>query len=513
MEQKSTSALEVYIGKVYKIALLSITLTCLLGGLSSTMDRLSGFYQNISFGIFLFCDLTNVIYVLIAIFLIKTGYENGVVKPSKLRQSKIFLMVIMLIQYNILLYMAPVREYWAFSFLFTIVTGLFLDSKVVLITSVEITASLLVSWVVDGDAFLPVKDEMYQSAIINRVLCLSLTMVYIYLIVRMVSCHLISAKKEELEKNNERVQMVLDKVTHIAGELGGASQVLMGTAQSESASTQQLYAISENLLEYSGQMIKKSEQSHNNLMSLEESSRNMELRMQEVNRFSKELAEISVSNEQSLNHLMGMSQEVEDSTYKTTEVTKKLLTESGEIGKTLDIINEIAGSINLLALNASIEAARAGEAGRGFAVVAQEVGHLAANTKESLQKVGEVVDRVQAGTRDVSLFMSQNEQQLMEQNKVIQETVEGVRTMMALLKKSVEAIKATEDIRRVWSDVIRGTVEINEDIAERIQSENQEFANITDMVQNSREEILELSAQVETINSMVGELEKFLVIK
>lgn len=171
-----------------------------MGGLSSTMDRLSGFYGNISLGVFIFCDLTNILYVLIAVFFIKTGYENGVVKPSKLKWSKIFLVVIMLIQYNLLLYMAPIREFWTFSFLFTIVTGLFLDSKVVFITGLEITVSLLVSWIVDGDAFLPVKDEIYQSAIINRILCLVLTMAFIYLIVRMVSRHLIGAKKEELEK-------------------------------------------------------------------------------------------------------------------------------------------------------------------------------------------------------------------------------------------------------------------------------------------------------------------------
>ncbi len=511
MEQKNLTALDVYISKVYKITLLSITLTCLLGGLSSTMDRLSGFFQNVSFGVYIFCDLTNVLYVIIAVFLIRTGYENGVVKAEKLKQSKIFLVVIMLIQYNILLYMAPVREFWAFSFLFVVVTGLFLDSKVVLITIVEVSVSLLISWAVNGDAFLPVKDEMFQSAIVNRVLCLVLTMVYIYLVVRMVSRHLITAKKEEMEKNDERVQNVLNKVTHIAGELGGASQVLVGAAQSESASTEQLFAISENLLEHSGQMIDKSEQSRKNLMNLEESSRNMELKMQDVNRISKELTDISVSNEQSLNHLMGMSKDVEKSTGKTKEVTDKLLTESGEIGATLDIINEIAESINLLALNASIEAARAGEAGRGFAVVAQEVGHLADNTKESLQKVGEVVNRVQIGTHNVSEFMSQNAQQLMNQNKVIQETVEGVRTMMDLLKKSVEAIEEAEDIRGIQRGVIKGTVEINEDIAERIHSENEEFSNIASMVQNNREEIMELSSQVDTINSMVEELEKLLV--
>ena len=83
--------------------------------------------------------------------------------------------------------------------------------------------------------------------------------------------------------------------------------------------------------------------------------------------------------------------------------------------------------------------------------------------------------------------------------------------MMDLLKKSVEAIEAAEDIRGIQRGVIRGTVEINEDIAGRIHSENEEFSNIASMVQSNRAEIMELSAQVETINSMVEELENLLV--
>lgn len=513
MKEKNMTALDVYISKVYKIALLSITFTCLLGGLSSTMDRLSGFYGDIPFGVFIFCDLTNVIYVITAVYFIKTGYENGAVKPEKLRQSKIFLIVIMLIQYNILLYMAPVREFWAFSFLFTVVTGLFLDHKVVMITILEITASLLVSWGIDGDAFLPVKDDMFQSAIINRVLCLVLTMVFIYLLINMVSRFLVSAKKDEMDKNNERVEKVLDKVTDIAGKLGGASQVLVGTTQSESASTEELSAISGNLLERSRQMIEKSEQSRENLLNLEESSRNMEMKMHDVNSISKELVEISISNEKALNHLMEMSRNVESSTGKTREVTDKLLTESEEIGKTLDIINGIAESTNLLALNAAIEAARAGDSGRGFAVVASEVGHLAKDTKESLQNVSEIVNRVQIGTQNVSEFIRQNTEQLFNQNKVIMETVEGVRSMMDLLKKSVESVEAAEQIRGIQSGVIQGTVEINEDIAERIHMENEEFSNIASMVQNNSNEIIALSEQVDMVNSMVEQLENLLTLE
>ncbi|MDE7477451.1 MAG: hypothetical protein K2M91_05805, partial [Lachnospiraceae bacterium] len=251
-------------------------------------------------------------------------------------------------------------------------------------------------------------------------------------------------------------------------------------------------------------------QSKENLANLESSSHNMKMKMQDVDYISKDLVKISESNEQSLNKLMGMSEEVEQFTQKTSAVTDKLLTESGEIGKTLDIINEIAESINLLALNASIEAARAGEAGKGFAVVAQEVGHLAENTKDSLKNVNDVVTRVQNGTNDVSTFMNQNVEQLLNQNKVIVETVDGIRTMIDLLKKSAEAIEQADQIRDEQSKVIQETVEINEDISNRIHSENEEFFNIASMVQNNTKDVLVLSEQADNINSMVNQLEELL---
>lgn len=509
-KKKELTALDVYISKAYKIALLAITLTCMFAGISYTANRLQGFFSDRSFAVFLIFDLTTLIYLGIAIYFVKTGYEDGVVKPSKLRNSKIFLVVIMLIQFNFISYMAPSREFWAFSFLFTMVTGLLLDTKVVLATMIEIAVSMIVSWVVNSDELLPVKDEAFMPGMMGRIFCFLLTMVFIYLYIWMVTHFLISAKKDEMEKNNERVQKVLDNVVHIAGQLSEASGLLVTTSQSESASTQELSAISENLIGSSAHMMDMSMQSKENLAHLEESSENMETKMQDVEQITRELVDMSASNQHALNNLMRMSNEVEESTQQTREVTNKLLAETGEIGKTLTIINEIAESTNLLALNASIEAARAGEAGKGFAVVAQEVGNLASSTKESLQKVNEVIVRVQDGANDVSKFMNENAEQLQNQYKIIVETVEGIRAMMERLKTSVTAVEQADEMRKMQSKVIQETVSINENIAGRIQQENEEFNQIANMVQSNTEEIKVISNQVDTINTMVNELERLL---
>ncbi len=70
------------------------------------------------------------------------------------------------------------------------------------------------------------------------------------------------------------------------------------------------------------------------------------------------------------------------------------------ISAIVDIIQEIADRVNLLALNASIEAARAGDAGRGFAVVANEVSRLADRTTESARDINGLVETNAAAIRD-----------------------------------------------------------------------------------------------------------------
>lgn len=82
-----------------------------------------------------------------------------------------------------------------------------------------------------------------------------------------------------------------------------------------------------------------------------------------------------------------------------TSAIEKLDEQTRDIGEVIDVITNVAGQTNLLALNAAIEAARAGEAGRGFAVVADEVRTLAQKTQSSTDRIETIVEEVRHGTQ------------------------------------------------------------------------------------------------------------------
>jgi hypothetical protein len=135
-----------------------------------------------------------------------------------------------------------------------------------------------------------------------------------------------------------------------------------------------------------------------------------------------------------------------DHSQQTMGRVEGLSANTVQIGGILQLIKEIAGQTNLLALNAAIEAARAGEAGRGFAVVADEVRKLAERTAKATSEIDKLVGNIQRDTGEAKAGIEELANQAEICGKDGAKATENLEGILGLSKK-IELVIALAALR------------------------------------------------------------------
>lgn len=511
VQTKFITAIDDYINKVYKIVLLLIPGACQAAGLTFTALKFMGYVpETVSWTSLVIFDVTCLLYLAIGIFLICTGIKDRIVKPGKLKAAKIFIAILLLIQWNFITYMIPSTDFWGYAFFFVLLSGFLLDWKLTAISAGEIGISIFVSWFIKGDIALPTRDELFVLNLVLRIICIVLGLVSIVLLVFLINRFLVNAKKDEMERNNERVQNVLYTVQNLSEKLMKAGTALSDISTNEASSAEELSSTSEQLLSNSNILLEKARTSISNLNELRDSGTELSDNVRKVGETSDEVMRKSSENEEMLNSLQSVNKEVITSMEETNSVAGKLSEAVEGINDTLKLISDIAMQTNILSLNASIEAARAGEAGKGFSVVAHEVGNLAARTQNSLTEIRTVMDNVRENVEAMTRYVGDNNEKLQRQSECFGNVFSNMEEMNDLLRQTAQDISAMNEVHGRQTEIIGHTVDISSDIAGSIEEENKGFSEISAMVENNARDAVSVSQQVEVIKEMAEHIDKLL---
>jgi methyl-accepting chemotaxis protein len=211
----------------------------------------------------------------------------------------------------------------------------------------------------------------------------------------------------------EGLRVLVSNVRDSASQVSsGSNQVASASEESAKLSVQASSSIDEvtsTMHEMSvnvQNMVKSTQMQSSSVSETSSSIDEMVASIQRVADTAKVLLDISQRSREEVQAGIGTMQKTTDglnrintSIQSSSEIIDVLGTRADDIGKIIEVIDDLAEQTNLLALNAAIEAARAGEHGLGFAVVAEEVRKLAEKSASSTKEISELIQSIQKEAR------------------------------------------------------------------------------------------------------------------
>lgn len=276
----------------------------------------------------------------------------------------------------------------------------------------------------------------------------------------------------------ESVAASAEELTAAASEVGRASDEVAHTIQdvAHSAVTQ----------------MKLSDESTAVILDMNNCTADTVQAASDVSEVSEKSEKSAESGIKQVDHAVDLMNHIQADVNQTGIMIDVLGQKSRQIGQIVEVITNIAGQTNLLALNAAIEAARAGEQGRGFAVVADEVRKLAEQSQKAAKEIAEIISAIQNETAQAVQAM----------DKSGKEVAEGVRVVVGS-KVAFEAIYA--DVKNMRQQVGKIVGLVDKQLAGSSQVE-QVVKSIADSARVNSNSSQEVAAASEEQNASVQEI-------
>jgi methyl-accepting chemotaxis protein len=148
---------------------------------------------------------------------------------------------------------------------------------------------------------------------------------------------------------------------------------------------------------------------------------------------------------------------------------------TANIGRAIQVIQEIARQTNLLSLNAAIEAAKAGALGKGFAVVAEEVRKLAERSRQAAIEIEGLLVESRESVEVGQAAVQHNAELLV----AIQAAISAMSNMV------LEIGSATDEQSHTSEDVSKRVEEVTQEIGQNAAATHQMSATVQEIARTA----------------------------
>lgn len=296
-----------------------------------------------------------------------------------------------------------------------------------------------------------------------------------------------------VEQTNRSAQEVLDTASELsnaskktavsASEIAVATEEIAGGASSLATEAERGNELTDNISRQMESVVAANEQMGDSARHVEKSSQ---------------------TGTQHLNQLMTKTQKTEEMIGALVNKVDSLKESTSSVLKVLDVMQNITKQTNILSLNATIEAARAGTAGRGFMVVANEVRQLAEQSRQSIDMVGDITDKIMTEMNETVDQLSAAYPLFKEQMDAVKDTnviFASVQQQMGAFVESLSMVTGSiGDLSQSQGTLSEAMSNVSA-VAEQSSATSQEVASLSSEQQNISNQLVNLSAKLENVST------------
>ncbi len=312
----------------------------------------------------------------------------------------------------------------------------------------------------------------------------------------------INESTEELAASAEETAAAMDEIATSIGQVTSSTRDLFSSVEATSSSIEELSgAIKEiadsadNLSSATDETVAAIEQITSSVKAVDQNSK------ESAKLTEKVMTDASTFGMTSIEKTMEGMNKIKISVEKTNEFITKLGGRSEEIGKILNVIDDITDQTTLLALNAAILAAQAGEHGKGFSVVADEIKDLAERTAFSTQEISGLIQAVQQEVKGFVQAMGDGLKSVDEGLKLSKEAFDALKKILDSSKQSSQMAFLIEKATGEQTQSIK----LVSEAMERIKNMTGMIANATseqskgvNLIMTASEKMRDISQQVKS---------------
>ncbi len=299
-----------------------------------------------------------------------------------------------------------------------------------------------------------------------------------------------------LSVSSEETAASVDEMVANTEEITKSSTELSAAVDSSSSSIEQMLASIKEIGHKTEELSIASEETLSAIEEINSAVKEIESNTREAAKLSEKVTtDASGFGMGSINKTSEGMERIKTSVQKTAEFIGKLGGRSEEIGKILNVIDEITDQTTLLALNAAILAAQAGEHGKGFSVVAEEIKDLAERTSFSTKEIDSLIQAVRAEVKGAVTTMADGLKTVEEGSSLTMEAREALKKIIESSKMATEMTSAVDDATSEQTKGIRFVT----DSMEKIKDMVLQIANATSEQTRGTSQMIQSSEKISDI--------------